>query len=416
MDLSRVVVNEVGGDDENEETTQAESFDLLPAGDAAATNGVQIESVRSYDPSKMLLAIAERGGFVRIARSEENVRGGHVQDRDSRTPLFSGLYLDVSRIPDERFEDRLLCLRDALRALENPDCTQPVLALDIMPFRTMKLKYLASQFDYESYTGEEWTDPDPSNERPDGAVLLMSAEEIANVEHIIPQGGLGFEGGSKSMMKVNAELQPIHWFRAANLLMAEKRMPMRLVPFPCVQNINEYGEEEDNEYSADVLTYRGILATPEEYDQWATITHKFFEQHGVVDGFATGSRYGYVVMHRRIVEGWEIKCHKIQKYNERLAREQELYDQQYARKVVECNGDEEAIAKLTKMDLGKPKELPPQPDIEKNGITPRDVDMWTTGFILMKDSKIHGVVVNKEVIDGDLVDQVELASRFQIFR
>lgn len=345
----------------------------------------------------------------------------------SQRPLATGVFLDLTKIPEAELKAREKALVYAMGAVQSPEIIKPSLAMEILPVRNLGIQFSDSYTNFDKTSKTNWTDPEPNNKRPAAAMLITSLRHIADISSIMPRAGVGKLDGDKSVVRVNSEYPHHIWFRAINLLLAEvAQSDMRIIPFPVVQ-VDE-GDSTEADFQRNPLTYKGILCTPKEYNLWVQTYQQAVATDGIIAGFAGASRVGYVVMTNRIVDEHEIVCEKVKKDNERKMKENVWREEQNKKMIEEALSNidpsidtsnekikEDIINDLPLKKIEEIYPLPPAIDMETRGITYQDDMKWTTQFVLRKDSGMHGLVI-AGWNDLDFIDQDELASSYSIFR
>lgn len=367
----------------------------------AATHHLTTEPFKStatfqpVTPSKV-----DENGKVIQKETEENEQQLH-------RPLAEGLFLNLENLDEDDFDLKERALRLAIDAV---GIDAPRLAVQILPMRDLKIELYDSFADNAKKLSYSYEDPDPKNPRPPPAVILTSCATIADISSIISRSyGTGSIKGQKSVVRVNSEFPVFLWFRAINLMMIGGGN-LRLIPFPVVQE--QYGPEKTN-FQDNMLTFKGILAFPNEYAEWVDLYAKAVANDGLEAGFAGASRYGYAVLLARVHDDYEVNCERVIARNKKIAEENEWRERENEKFCAGLTPEQIAAAPLKQ--LVEPLPLPVKPDFETYQITPMDEEKWTTDFILMHDSGINGILLSQWK-DIEFMEENEMEKQLQLYR
>jgi hypothetical protein len=357
-------------------------------------------------PSK----VDENGNVVQPTEEEKQ----NVSDR----PLAEGLFLNLENLDEDDMETKEAALRHAINAV---GLTPPRIAMQIIPMRDIKIELYESFDKNAKKLGYTYEDPDPKNPQPPAAVIVSCCADIADISSILPRGyGMAVtkKPGDdpnkktprpKSVVRVNSEYPVFIWFRAINLLMAE-RGELRLIPFPVI--MEQYGKEKDN-FEENQFTFCGIMANPAEYTEWANLLQEAVAQNGLELGYATAARYGYAVIKKRILDEYEDKCERIRQSNEKIKANNEWRTQQNEIMCKDLTEEQIKTANLKQLEEFLP--YPAKPDIENRGPADAEVDQWCTDFVLMHNSGISGILLT-QWSDIEFLSEKEMETQYQLYR
>lgn len=197
--------------------------------------------------------------------------------KGEQVPLAAGKLVDFSSVSSEDVDCAQKRQKMLLKALVDVGIHErPLMVIDLAPMRDLELV-----IDHD----KDWVDPDPTNQKPTCARIVVPATQLVDITHLKPKIG-------SSLVRANPAFPVYRWFQAINLLLAFDEQKGRVIPFP-IQG------EGTNANAPREMLYHVLRVFPDEYIAYQKLLKLAVDNDGVENGFFHAAKFSYEVLFLR---------------------------------------------------------------------------------------------------------------------